>query len=277
MPNAYPVTSLPLQTLALLSLLTVLCRQRCKHRNCMSEPWVMHTSFQAPCRVIVPHPQAPRNHSVLCKSQSSVATSGNPHALLPHAASAPAAFARPVNPKPTKSHCSRPSSCLAEVPLSVAGPVFTPVLHPPPNYGPSACAGDVMPCQLSGGILREPDLRDSALHVSTQPHEQATHRPFDAAAPQPSDLETIGGSSQQAAGQTPECPSGQLAAATSLTTEQREVVQRVLAWDDYLIVTGLPGAGKTSTICALAQVCTCSWEFPCGAVLAYEWASFDDL
>lgn len=42
--------------------------------------------------------------------------------------------------------------------------------------------------------------------------------------------------------------------STALTSEQREVLARVLGWDDYVLVRGLPGAGKTSTICALAQV-----------------------
>ena len=58
-----------------------------------------------------------------------------------------------------------------------------------------------------------------------------------------------------------------------LTAEQREVVRRVLAWDDYVLVRGLPGSGKTSTICAMAQVgtlslswcvdrqtCFCAWQ-----------------
>lgn len=45
-------------------------------------------------------------------------------------------------------------------------------------------------------------------------------------------------------------------AAAELTAEQRDVLRRVLAWDDYVLVMGLPGSGKTSTICALAQVCS---------------------
>jgi hypothetical protein len=43
-------------------------------------------------------------------------------------------------------------------------------------------------------------------------------------------------------------------AMAALTAEQREVVKRVLAWDDYVLVMGFPGTGKTSTICALALV-----------------------
>lgn len=42
--------------------------------------------------------------------------------------------------------------------------------------------------------------------------------------------------------------------AMKLTCEQQEVVDRALAWDDYVLVMGLPGAGKTYTIAACVQV-----------------------
>lgn len=41
----------------------------------------------------------------------------------------------------------------------------------------------------------------------------------------------------------------------TLTAEQQQVVDRALAWDDYVLVMGLPGAGKTYTIAACVQVC----------------------
>lgn len=40
----------------------------------------------------------------------------------------------------------------------------------------------------------------------------------------------------------------------TLTAEQQEVVDRTLAWDDYVLVMGLPGAGKTYTVAACVQV-----------------------
>lgn len=43
-------------------------------------------------------------------------------------------------------------------------------------------------------------------------------------------------------------------AGRGLTEEQQEVVDRVLDWNDYVLVMGLPGAGKTTTIAAVVQV-----------------------
>jgi len=40
----------------------------------------------------------------------------------------------------------------------------------------------------------------------------------------------------------------------ALTSEQREVVRRVIAWDDYTVVVGMPGAGKTTTVVTLILV-----------------------
>lgn len=46
----------------------------------------------------------------------------------------------------------------------------------------------------------------------------------------------------------------QIKPGPALTPEQQEVVNRALAWDDYVLVMGLPGAGKTYTIAACVQV-----------------------
>lgn len=44
---------------------------------------------------------------------------------------------------------------------------------------------------------------------------------------------------------------------SGLTEEQQVVVDRVLDWNDYVLVMGLPGAGKTTTIAAIVEVCSC--------------------
>lgn len=47
-------------------------------------------------------------------------------------------------------------------------------------------------------------------------------------------------------------------AGRDLTEEQQAVVSRVMDWNDYVLVMGLPGAGKTTTIAAIVQVCHCT-------------------
>ena len=97
--------------------------------------------------------------------------------------------------------------------------------------------------------VTQPTVRHSSVQPPVQHECAAARQP----APQHVAAATGGPQrSQGAATQTEARSADELLAA--LTGEQREVVRRVLAWDDYVLCMGLPGSGKTSTICALAQV-----------------------
>eukprot|EP00892_Ulva_mutabilis_P005316 jgi/Ulvmu1/3156/UM015_0196.1 len=85
------------------------------------------------------------------------------------------------------------------------------------------------PCAVSSQLRGSSDVAPSAL-----PHMGHAHPPHAQTRPQ--------GSAQPCTGPP-----------VQLTAEQQEVVDRALAWDDYVLVMGLPGAGKTYTIAACVQ------------------------
>jgi phosphate starvation-inducible protein PhoH len=125
-----------------------------------------------------------------------------------------------------------------------------PSLHPSPPHGSSqlpslhvqrSCAAASAPvaalgtpCVLAGlqkgTPATQPQVREQTAAVASCSHA-AAHRAQRAAA-------------------SPKSHS----AVRALTEEQQEVVRRVMAWQDYVLVMGLPGAGKTTTIAAMVQV-----------------------
>jgi hypothetical protein len=200
--------------------------------------------------------------------------------VAPHAASAPAALTNTIVHSShfhSKPPCGRSAAPLAELPLCAPTHVDSQKPHPKASRATSACGAVAIEQQQPG--QREP--QGAAEHVPA-PHirQQISRQPSevqDTADRVPPALQQIPSAhpagpenaaqesqhTRQAAGHVDtSSSSGRLAAAQSLTSEQREVVRRVLSWDDYVLVSGLPGAGKTSTICALAQVCSCSVAAP---------------
>ena len=129
------------------------------------------------------------------------------------------------------------------------GPTATavaPMLHPQVLPGMTfnavrpCCAGD----QLCPGLLPRGATSNSSGSMYAQ---QSAHSHL----PSQRHGVTAGGGMQSLPSVKPANPG---TSGITLTAEQQEVVDRALAWDDYILVMGLPGAGKTYTIAACVQV-----------------------
>ena len=167
------------------------------------------------------------------------------------------------NVHPAHSQAAHQQSVPAALQASIASK------RPRPASAPLAARVASMPTALPEHTAQLPDHTPRAadtvldtvqtlappLHTQQQPQRL----PFGSLPPTaPAAAETVslnGMAASQAAAQQPSL-SSQVAAGAhrGMTPEQCEVVRRVMAWDDYVLVQGLPGSGKTTTISAVAQV-----------------------
>lgn len=46
-----------------------------------------------------------------------------------------------------------------------------------------------------------------------------------------------------------------------LNKPQKQAMKKVLLSKDYTLIVGMPGTGKTTTICALVRLCTLMFKF----------------